>query len=448
MPKPSSPLVARAGFVPLLVHEAHATEAVSAWLNAPEAFDRTRGERADDQPWGAYRVAGGVALIPVLGSLIPRGLFMGSGYVTSYEMLGAELRRAATDPAVGDDVYLMIDSPGGYVSNLDATAAAIGRLRQSKRVTAYVQGMACSAAYWLASACDEIVCSPQSELGSIGVVQAHFDMSKMLEDIGLKVTLLHAGAKKVDGNPFEPLSERVKAEMQARLEQLRMAFAQAVAEGRTSLDVAAVLATEAATFTGADAVARGLADRVGYLDDDLDQDTPMLTSPLGRFMETTMNYTQAQYDQARIDGHKAGHAEGHAAGKIEGHAAGKTEGHAAGVIDGKVAGKADGEKAGAAAERERIKSIRGCDEAKKRPVAAEGLALDSEMTVEQAKVLLLRLPEEKAETTLDTEMRQDRQPLVGADGNPLEADAGKTADQKKFEEAAASTRRLLGKPAK
>ena len=448
---PSSHPVARSGFVPLAVHEAHADEVVTAYFAAtsPGAFDRLRGERAEDAPWGSYRVDAGVALIPVLGSLIPRGLYLGSGYATPYEALCAELRRAGEDPAV-ERVALMIDSPGGYVSNLDAAAAAVGRLRQAKPVKAYVQGMACSAAYWLASACEEIVCSPQAELGSIGVVQAHFDMSKMLDSFGLAVTLLHAGAKKVDGNPYEPLSDRVKAEMTQRLEDLRMAFAEAVAAGRPSLDVAAVLATEAATFVGAEAVKRGLADRVGFLADDLpDSDNPLVTSPLGRFMEKSM-FTQAQLDvavaaavgPARATALAEGKAAGAEEGRKAGHEAGRAEGFAAGRTEGHAAGKAEGAKEGAVAERERIKGIRSCDAAKTRPKAAEHVALTTDMSVESAGAFLAGLQEEGATSSLSSEMTTDEAARRAA--SVRGGDAGTKLEDLKGEAKGAAIAGLLG----
>ena len=464
MPQPSldSVPVVRSGIVPLLVHEAHASAAVDAYFNAqsqlrqtrqaqfrqahdPQAFDRTLGDRREDTPYGSYRIAAGVALIPVIGSLIPRGLYLG-GCCTSYEALGAELRRAAADQDVSE-IALMIDSPGGYVTGIDGAAAAIAAAGAKKTVTAYVQGMCCSAAYWLACACATIVASPLSELGSIGVVQVHFDMSRMLDSIGLSVTLMHAGAKKVDGNPYGPLSDRVKTEMQQELEDLRMAFAEAVASGRPSLDVAAVLATEAATYRGDDVIKRGLADRIGFIAEDLpDGDDPLITSPLGRFMENSM-YTQAQLNDAiaaavgtakiaaQAEGHKAGVEEGRIAGHAAGVAEGKTAGHAA--------GRSEGLKEGATAERERFTAIRGLPEAKKRPTAAAEVALSTEMSADVAKVFLAKLPEERAGATgLDAEMAADVKPILGADGKPLDHFDKEAAA---YAEGEATAKRLLGK---
>jgi len=88
-------------------------------------------------------------------------------------------------------------------------------------------------------------------------------MSGMLEQKGVTVTLVHAGAHKTDANPYEPLPEAIRVRMQGELEGLRTLFAQTVAAGRGNrLDVHAALDTEAAVLRGAAAVAAGLADAV------------------------------------------------------------------------------------------------------------------------------------------------------------------------------------------
>jgi ClpP class serine protease len=77
------------------------------------------------------------------------------------------------------------------------------------------------------------------------------------------VTLIHSGAHKVDGNPYAPLPDPVRARIQSEIDGIRTLFAQTVAAGRgRSLNAAAALATEAECYRGAEAVAAGLADEV------------------------------------------------------------------------------------------------------------------------------------------------------------------------------------------
>ena len=91
----------------------------------------------------------------------------------------------------------------------------------------------------------------------------HTDMSGALDQKGIAVTLIHAGIHKIDANPYRPLPEAVHDQMQRELEVVRFLFAETVAAGRGDrLSQNAALATEAAVFRGADAIAAGLADEL------------------------------------------------------------------------------------------------------------------------------------------------------------------------------------------
>src|SRR5690606_12806429 len=122
---------------------------------------------------------------------------------------------------------------------------------------------ALSAGYALASQADRIIVPRTGAVGSIGVVAMHTDMSGALDRQGVAVTLIHAGARKLDANPYQPLPEAIRSRIESELEDLRQLFAQTVAEGRgRRLDTQRALGTEAATFRGEAAVFAGLADEV------------------------------------------------------------------------------------------------------------------------------------------------------------------------------------------
>jgi hypothetical protein len=113
------------------------------------------------------------------------------GRITSYEGLAAQLRAAGQDPEVRS-VLLDISSPCGEAAGMAGLAGLIRSVRQTKPVTAFVNDMAASAAYGIASAANEIVISPTSIVGSIGVVMLHADRSGELAAQGVKRTLTHS----------------------------------------------------------------------------------------------------------------------------------------------------------------------------------------------------------------------------------------------------------------
>ncbi len=138
----------------------------------------------------------------------------------------ADVDKALAIAANDDDIELVVlnvNSPGGSVLGVPETAARVQQLTQIKQVNAFVDGMACSAAYYIASQADQIDAAPSAILGSIGVYCAVLDQSKALEMKGYNVQLIKAGKYKAAG-AFGPLSDDDKAMMQARVDSLHADF--------------------------------------------------------------------------------------------------------------------------------------------------------------------------------------------------------------------------------
>ena len=211
-----------------------------------------------------------VAVIPVLGTLGPRmgGMDKSSGG-TSTDELQEQFAAAIADPSV-KAVLLDIDSPGGSVDLIPEFASQIMAARGSKPIVAQANTRAASAAYWIAAAADELVVSPSGAVGSIGVYCAHTDMSKADEMDGLKTTLISAGEHKTEANPYEPLTDEAKAEMQRRVDTYHEMFLGAVADGRGTSSSHVREAFGGGRMVLADeAVRRGMADRVAPITDTL-----------------------------------------------------------------------------------------------------------------------------------------------------------------------------------
>jgi signal peptide peptidase SppA len=230
---------------------------------SPEMFTTRRGERTD----AGYRVADGVAVIPVMGALAHRSkLDADSNYILGYNEVAGKLEDAMSQPASDVHAVLMYyDSPGGEVAGAFELAQRMFDYRGKKPMWSMADNLAASAAYLGASASDHVALTNTSYAGSIGVVMRHVDFSRMLANEGITVTQIFEGAHKVDGNPYEALPAAVRADFQAELKKLYGMFVDAVAEHR-GLDRQAVIDTEARVFMGAEAVSKGLADRVASTD--------------------------------------------------------------------------------------------------------------------------------------------------------------------------------------
>jgi len=181
-------------------------------------------EARQPQPRTQTLAAGQVGILGVLGQ---------SDWFadTDYSGIRAGVRRALADPSV-KAIDLVIDSPGGSVLGLPETADVIHAANRVKPVRAFVTGIAASAAYWLASQASTITLTPSGEVGSVGVLDLHADISKALDNSGVKITAVTAGEHKVERAPFTPLSDDAKAHMQAGVNAWHADFLAAIRRGR------------------------------------------------------------------------------------------------------------------------------------------------------------------------------------------------------------------------
>ena len=211
-----------------------------------------------------YKVANGVAIIRIDGTLVNRGAYVGaSSGLISYEGIKQQLKTASHDTQV-KSIILDMNTPGGEAVGCAECAAIVRQVAQQKPVVALVNGMAASAGYKIASAASKIVTTSSGFSGSIGVVLVHADSSEKLKKDGVAATIIYAGDHKVDGNPFEPLPDSVKQTLQMQVDDLYSEFLTIVAEGRgEKLTTEMARATQAKLFRGEKAIEAGLADEIG-----------------------------------------------------------------------------------------------------------------------------------------------------------------------------------------
>lgn len=220
--------------------------------------------RTDSGLGGDLQVQDGIAILPVLGTLVRRSSYIGAASgLTSYHDIEAMAEAAFADPMV-KAVLLEIDSSGGEAGGVFDLAQRLRQLAQTsgKPLWAIADEAALSAAYAIACAADRIWLTRTAEVGSIGVVAVHVDESVADAKAGMTYTFLHAGAHKVDGHPHAPLPAPVAADIQADIEQLHRQFISLVA-GLRRLTPEAIRDTEARVYRGEAALQAGLADQIG-----------------------------------------------------------------------------------------------------------------------------------------------------------------------------------------
>jgi signal peptide peptidase SppA len=266
---------------PLLAHRGHA-QALAQSL-APRIFSGNVafggswnagivGEPIrDERDWDGNRVFQGprliegtpVAVIEAEGALVSKGKWTGALCdATSYEGINAQVTDCRRNKDIAG-VILEVDSFGGSVAGAFSCAESIYRLSQEKPVLAVLTDHACSAAYLLASAATGIVIPATGLAGSVGVIMLHADFSKAYDKAGIVITPIFSGAHKDDYSPFRALDEDVYNKAKAEADTVRDMFVETVARFRAGRVTAKqLMATEADTYLGADAVTAGLIDEV------------------------------------------------------------------------------------------------------------------------------------------------------------------------------------------
>lgn len=231
----------------------------------PEQIQARIGAARQEAP--QMQVIEGVAVIPIHGVMAPRmNMMMEVSGGTSTQMAARSIRQAINDNSI-TAIVLDIDSPGGQASGTQELAELVSLARESKPVKAVATTMAASAAYWVASAADELIVSPSAQVGSIGVFSVYTDESRAYENAGIEHTVIRSVENKARPSGYEPLDDKSRANLQESVNDIHRAFVGAVAQGRgVSVEYVEENFGKGKSFMGTRAVALGMADRVGTLE--------------------------------------------------------------------------------------------------------------------------------------------------------------------------------------
>ena len=384
-------------------------------------------------------VHGGVAVLPVTGPLFRyANLFTAISGATSYELLAKDFSKALADPSISSIIF-DIDSPGGEVNGCAELARMIFDARGKKPIIAYASGDIASGAYWLASACDEVVVSDTSMVGSIGVVAVYRGGNK---DNTIEVVSSQSPHKRLD-----PEKDQDRKRLQNRIDDLASVFIEAIAKHR-GVDPPTVKSNygKGDVFIGSLAVDSGLADRTGSLDQlinelslrnepyqnpanvqdslvleqkNLEEDISMSkkeavagSDPVAPTVDAPMSVSYLKENHPdvvkAIQEETVALAESDFADRMS-VATTEAEKHTISAVE---------------AERARIGSIVGSSEAKGREELAKHLAFSTEMSADMALATLKASPVKNAETT-GTGFEQAMADMANPD---IEADDGESEE--------------------
>ena len=201
----------------------------------------------------------GVAILPVQGPLFAKANLMTefSG-ATSYDILARDFAVARDDPNV-QAIVIKGSSPGGAVEGASEYAQMVYQARGTKPIIAFIEGDCCSAFYWIASACDQIVMADTAMAGCLGVQMGLTARDPRPGERAIRFVSSNSKNKNAD-----PETEAGAAQIQSIVDGLETVFLSAVAQFRgTTLENVIQSYGQGSVFVAAEAVRRGMADRIG-----------------------------------------------------------------------------------------------------------------------------------------------------------------------------------------
>jgi protease-4 len=194
------------------------------------------------------------------------------GEISSDSEASAELMltglRSAFEDVGARAVVLRINSPGGSPVQSGIINDEIHRLKalHKKKVYAVVEEVCASGAYYVAVAADEIYVDKASIVGSIGVLMDGFGFNGLMDKLGVERRLITAGSNKGMLDPFTAQDPKQRAYAQAMIDQVHRQFIRVVREGRGQRLKETPDTFSGLFWNGEEAVAQGLADKLGNLD--------------------------------------------------------------------------------------------------------------------------------------------------------------------------------------
>jgi protease-4 len=132
-------------------------------------------------------------------------------------------------------IILRINSPGGSPVQASYVYNEINRLKQTRKdikVYAVCVDLCASAAYYIASAADEIYANQATMVGSIGVLFNGFGFVDTMQKLGIERRLMTSGVHKGLMDPFSPVQDYDKQHLQAMLDTVHDQFINDVKKGR------------------------------------------------------------------------------------------------------------------------------------------------------------------------------------------------------------------------
>ena len=273
------------------------------WAIEPKAMEALCSSDFGDPAWKESNepnhknnvdIQNGIAVLHIDGALTYRSNIWKAWFgVDTYNSIENAFNELVADESV-NGIVLSIDSPGGEIKGVSDLADRIFAARGTKEcgIVAHSAGAMCSAAYWIASACEKVVASSVAQVGSIGV------MGVLSGDEDKSVTYLRSSLS--PNKSLDPNTPEGRSAVEKNLDAMAKVFVEALAKNRNS-DFDSVLERygQGKVFVGQEALGAGMVDAIDSLDSVVEK--MIKHQPIGGNMPTNQTPAQTPVAQATVD---------------------------------------------------------------------------------------------------------------------------------------------------
>ena len=188
------------------------------------------------------------------------------GLIVTSEQILKHLTEFRNNPDV-KSIVLRIDSPGGAVGAAQEIYEEVMRTNEVKPVIASMGSMGASGGYYAALGAEKIIANPGTMTGSIGVIVKFPNLQGLFDKIGYKNQVVKSGPLKDVGASNRPLTDEERKLLQDLIDNVYGQFVQDVASARGMDEDTVRRLADGRVYTGEQALAAGLIDKLGNFTD-------------------------------------------------------------------------------------------------------------------------------------------------------------------------------------
>ena len=215
-----------------------------------------------------------MAFLSLMIALLHKGVPMGDkvalvrieGPIIDSKNAVEEIKDYAKDPSI-KAIVLRVDSPGGAVAPSQEIYEEVKKATAKKKIVVSMGSLAASGGYYISAPASRIVANPGTLTGSIGVIMEIPNIEGLMNKVGVKTEVIKSGRHKDMASMFRGIGREERVILQDVLDDVHDQFIKSVAEGRKMLPEDVRKIADGRIFTGKQALAAGLVDELGNLED-------------------------------------------------------------------------------------------------------------------------------------------------------------------------------------